>query len=130
MTFKDTETLVRFVRLRDELKPLPIYLDGPISPDWVVIVQSRSKHERRTDITEEFVVYFMMDDGTDLEFEQYETLQIAMDQAKDNYGIEKSEWSKCNKEITWDTPLTWKSITQQTPPPYGSPATGSPSGDA
>lgn len=110
MEFHNTEKLVRYVRLRDELKPLPIYLDGPISPDWVAIVHSRFKAERRTDIQEEFIVYFMMDDGKNLEFEQYETLRIAVEQIKSWYGIEKTEWIECSQEINWGEPLTWAKV--------------------
>jgi hypothetical protein len=112
MKWTGNETLVRFVRLRDDLKPLPIYLDGPISPDWIGITHCVGRWERRTDMSDDFIIYFMTDDGRDLEFEQYETLEIALDQAHGRYGIRKDEWVHTNQDVDWSSPLTWKKITQ------------------
>ena len=91
-------TLVRRIRLRSEHLPVPIYvfssLDGesadeepiPIEPSWLGIVRWRDG------LRETFELAFYRDDGRLLESLQYDTLEIALDQAADIVGPEPDGW--------------------------------------
>ncbi len=90
-------TLVRRIRLRPEHLPLPIYVSSlgeepsdeepvPIEPSWLGIVRWRDG------LREAFQLAFYTDDGRLLEFLQYDTLEIALDQAADIVGPEPDDW--------------------------------------
>jgi hypothetical protein len=97
------EFVIRYTRLRDELKPVEIYMGDPpepINPDWVAITHGQIWSARRPDGIEGFNLTFFMDDGRRITSEQFDTLNIAMDQAKSIVGILHDEWQSCHVEIT------------------------------
>ena len=108
------ETVVRYVRLRDELKPVEIYMGNPpnpINPDWVAITHAILRSRQRPDGIESFNLTFFMDDGKCLTWEQFETLEIAIDQAKAIVGILSDEWNVCRVEITNDDgTIPWSDV--------------------
>ena len=70
------EFVLRKVRLRDDLKPVEIYMGDPpppIEPDWVAITHGFS---RRLDGCN--LVFFRFD-GTAITSEPFDTLEIALD---------------------------------------------------
>ena len=100
-----SETVIRCVRLRSELKPLPIWSaenDEPINPDWVGINHSVSKVPQRSDEVEGYNLAFYRDDGELLEYLQFDSLEIALDQAKAIVGVQPSEWRECNVTVSSD----------------------------
>jgi hypothetical protein len=114
MNWDAQEWVVRYARLPEELKPLPIYpadtLD-PIAPDWLAITRAISRSERVPSGIEGYVLYFLLDDGTCLASEQYETLQVAIDQAKATVGIGKDEWCECRVKVTAeDGTIRWSDV--------------------
>lgn len=109
------QTLIRFVRLRDDLKPLD-YCISPtstaISPDWLGVSRVCSRHRHRTDVQEDFILHYFMDDGRELTWEQYENLEIALDQAAYTVGVRRSEWRECCIPNHDDEQIPWSRVTQ------------------
>jgi hypothetical protein len=105
------ETVVRRVRVREELKPMRV--DGyaePISADWLAIAQVTDGK-----FFEQFSLEFLQivpATCVGLECEQtksavallayrnFETLRIATQQAKAIAGVEYVEWELCNVVVT------------------------------
>lgn len=93
--------IVRRLRLREEHLPVPIFTlssddDGPrpIEPDWMCVVRW-SDHvvpPRR----EVYELAFYRDDGEWLEGLQYDTLEIALDQASDLIRVEREDWEEAS----------------------------------
>jgi len=114
MDEKCDETVVRYVRLCYELKPVEIYMGDPpeaINPDWVAITHAILRSRRRSDGIESFNLAFFMDDGKCLTSEQFETLKISIDQAKAIVGIIPEEWNVCRVEITNDDgTIPWPNV--------------------
>jgi hypothetical protein len=108
------ETVVRYVRLRNELKPVEIYMGDPpelIKPDWVAITHAILRSGRRPDGIEGFNLVFFMDDGQCVTWEQFETMQIAIDQAKSIIGMLPDEWHTCRVEIVNDDgTIPWTNV--------------------
>jgi hypothetical protein len=101
----ECERLVRVVRLRDDLKPVQIFMGEPpqaISPDWVGITHVRWTEECRTEPHDSFDLSFRRDDGSEITWEQFETLRIALDQAKAIVGVKEEEWKTVSIEMTED----------------------------
>ena len=102
--------------LRDELKPVEIYMDDPpqrINPDWVAITHGVIRSSRRPDGIEGYNLSFLMDDGHCLTHVQFETLEIAIDQAHAIVGIRTDEWMPCRVEITDDAgSIPWHVVAQ------------------
>jgi hypothetical protein len=99
------ETIVRYTRLPAELRPVEIYpVDTlePIDPDWVAITHAVSVREGRTDFSEGYCMYFLTDDGRMLAYEQFDTLEIALDQANAIAGIPQTAWRECHVELPED----------------------------
>ena len=87
------EVILRVARVPDGLKPIPIYTGDPPEPircAWLAI--SRSRGYPRSD-DEAFVLYFLGAEGTILEILQYETLDIALDQAHAIARIPQTGWT-------------------------------------
>lgn len=106
-----SETVIRCARLRDELKPLPIWSaesNAPINPDWVGINHTLWKDARRSDVVEEYNLAFYGDDGELLEYLQFGTLEIAIDQAKAIAGVQPSEWRECSVAVSCDGRVPWQ----------------------
>ncbi len=93
------EIILRKVILRKELKPVEIYMGDPaklIEPDWVAISHAVAKDR------DSYNLLFFKFEGECLTWEQFETLEIALDQAKAIVGLNHSEWDRCEIEITND----------------------------
>ncbi len=56
-------------------------------------------HEGRINLLEGFCVYYLSDDGQILDYGQYDTLEIAMDQVNAIAGIRGDEWTECHVEL-------------------------------
>lgn len=83
--WKTVESVVRFTRLRDELKPVPIYpvrTGEPIRPDWAAITHGVTWSRRVPEGHSGFNLCFLLDDGSTLATEQFATLKIALDLAE------------------------------------------------
>jgi hypothetical protein len=106
------EVVIRCVRVRDELKPIPIFLgDGPINADWLGITHCILRTSRRPDGIESFNLLFQKDDGEWLTQLEFETLEIAFDQASAIVGVAKHDWLECHAEITNDEcSLSWHDV--------------------
>lgn len=102
------EFVVRKVRLRDDLKPVEIYMGDPprpIEPDWVAITHGFSRD------LDGFNLVFFRFDGTTITSEPFDTLETALDQARAIVGIEHSEWESCHVEITdEDGRISWDEV--------------------
>jgi len=97
-----TEIIVRYTRLRDELKPVAIYRvdpPEPINPDWAAITQAIVPDEGRINPREGFCIYYLSDDGEILGYGQYDSLEIAVDQANAIAGIRSDEWRVSHVEL-------------------------------
>jgi hypothetical protein len=114
MTWDGAEYIVRFARLREELKPVEIYPADtlqPIRPDWIAITLGIIWSERRPGGIEGYNLYFLMDDGRCLAMECFETLEITMDQAKSIAGVRKEEWQSCRIEVKSDDgTIRWSDV--------------------
>ena len=96
---RESETIVRYTRLPPELRPVAIFSADtlePIDPDWVAITHAIAAREGRTDFLDGFCIYFLADDGRMLAYEQFETLEIAIDQANAIARIPLSAWTECH----------------------------------
>lgn len=105
MQWDCVEHIIRYTRLREELKPVEIYpVDTlePIRPDWVAITHGVSRSTRWPKGIEGFNLCFLLDDGQLLALECFETLEIALDQAKAISGIRHDEWETCEVEVRSD----------------------------
>ena len=72
-----SHTLLRFVRLRDDLKPVPIYTGDPVAPisaEWLAITFVPATPKC---VVESYVIFFLDCDGRELEFLSFDTLEIA-----------------------------------------------------
>ncbi len=93
------ETVIRQVILRDNLKPVQIYQADtylPIDPDWLAITHAQSE----ADNIDSYNLVFLTFAGVCITWFQFETLEIALDQADDIVGVHASEWTTCHREIT------------------------------
>ena len=111
------EHIVRYTRLREELKPVKIYPADtlePIRPDWVAITHGIVTSDRLVAPGEGFNIAFLTDNGQHLAFMQFETLEIAIDQAHAIAGIRHGEWTACHVEVTDDEGrIPWSLVAQQ-----------------
>src|SRR5262249_21196610 len=114
MTWDGVEYIVRFARLREELKPVEIYPADtlePIRPDWVAITHGIIWSDRRPCGIDSYNLYFLMDDGRCLAMECYETLEITLNQAEVITGVRRDEWHSCRIEVTSeDGTFRWSDV--------------------
>ena len=101
MPDQTANVLVRFLKLPEHLKPVPIYAPEPIRPVWLAVsfVPSTPKN-----VAESYVLSFLDAVGDELEFIQFDTLEIALDQALAIAGVEHADWTECSTPIPdeWD----------------------------
>jgi hypothetical protein len=93
-----SEFVVLYVSASVALRPIPIYAaeeSAPIDPDWIAITES-SELGSEPDC---WLLYFLRDSGDVLEMLQWETLDIALDQASSIAGILHSSWKRCRVEV-------------------------------
>lgn len=106
----EREILIRRARLGEHLKPLPIYSidpSEPINADWAGITHCVHKIEHRNGFFETFILYLFCSAGEDLELLQFDTLEIALDQANAIAGLQFSDWETCSIDIPKDGIIRW-----------------------
>ncbi len=106
-----SETVIRRARLRDELKPLPIWSaesHEPINPDWVGINRAVRRADQSSSVAEGYNLAFYRDSGELLEYLQFDTLEIALDQAEAIAGVQPSEWRECDVSVAGDGRVPWE----------------------
>jgi len=98
---EEPDILLRYVKLRSELRPVEICISDPpepIDPFWVGITRCRYTPERRTVPVEAYVLSFMAETGEEITWEQFDTLRIAIDQGYSIAGILPDEWQALRLE--------------------------------
>ena len=114
MRWDGVEYVVRYTRLREQLKPVQIYPTAtlePIRPDWVGITHGIIWSAKRPGGIDGYNLYFLMDDGQCLAMEQFETLEIAIDQARRIAGIRQDEWQECRVKVAAeDGSIRWSDL--------------------
>ena len=96
------ETFVRSARLPEGLRAVPILTGEPPEPipaSWVAV----SHVPEHPDGPERFLLYFLSESGVPCECLQFETLEIALDQARSIAGLPHSAWRPCEVQLTeWE----------------------------
>lgn len=90
------ERMIRLARLPSALRPVPIYTVDPPAPipcEWLGIAHVNDGPPADP---ETFLLYFLSEVGVVLEVLQYETLEIALDQAHAICGYPQNEWVMCD----------------------------------
>jgi hypothetical protein len=101
---KLVENMVLIARLPMEFRPVPIcsYKDktlGHIPCEWLGVAQV---NQENLDEPEGFILYFLDESGVPSELLQYDTLQIAIDQARSIVGFLGEGWKRCNIPVAED----------------------------
>ncbi|HVG36035.1 MAG TPA: hypothetical protein VM911_23490 [Pyrinomonadaceae bacterium] len=110
------EVVIRYAWLKEKLKPLPIWMSEPLKPieaDWVGINRIVHKIPGRLNDVIGYSLAFYSDKGEALEYLQFDTLDIAIDQARDIAGIQPSEWRECRVSVPTDGRVLWESVSAQ-----------------
>jgi hypothetical protein len=97
------ERIVRLARVPLALRPVPIYAGAPPEPidcDWLVI-SSVTDDDRDGS----FILYFVDRGGRARELLQFESLEIALDQAHAICGFAQSGWTICSVLVSGDKPF-------------------------
>ena len=105
MTDGVQHTVIRRVRLRKDLKPIPC-LGDPMAAesDWLAIAQVTDSKG-----FESFDLVFLDSDGAVFPYMGFETLRIAKARAQAMVGVEYLEWEHCQVEITnADHSISWE----------------------
>ena len=105
MSDERQQTIIRRVRLRKDLKPIP-YLAGPNATelDWLMIA-----HVTDDKGFESFDLVFLRSDGAGFPWMGFETLRIAKAQAHAMVGVEYVEWEPCEVQLTnADRTISWE----------------------
>lgn len=104
MTDDIRSTIIRRVRLRQDLKPIRCLVGSNAGEvEWLTIA-----HVTDGKGFESFDLVFLRCDGTAFPWMGFETLKIARDQAHANVGVEYVEWEPCSVEITnADHSISW-----------------------
>jgi len=101
-------TVIRWVRVRENLKPVKAYWHRRSDPDWLVITHLTGQKGYESFSLQFLKVMTPVCDTTagrsgkivQISEVFYETLRIAKAQAHADIGIEYVEWEPCNVEIT------------------------------
>jgi hypothetical protein len=110
---ENTESLIRYAPLSEELRPVSIFAGDPAVPikaDWIGISHCVVRLPPRSEEIESYIVNFYSERGELLEALQFETLNIALDQAKSIAGIAPSDWRNCNVPVPDDRRVSWDAI--------------------
>jgi hypothetical protein len=89
------ERMIRVARLPTALRPVPIYSGDPPAPipcEWLGVSHVNDGPPASP---ETFILYFLDEGGVAREVLQYETLEIAVDQAHAICGYPQHEWATC-----------------------------------
>jgi hypothetical protein len=82
-----------------------------MTPHWAMIVDSSVEVPGRSERLEGFDVALYADDGQMLEWLQYDTLPIALDQAREILGIRQGAWEVCRIDLIDPARLDTKATT-------------------
>ena len=97
------EKIIRIARIPATAHPLPIWLsDQPIPAEWVAISLVRPEFPGRPP---SYVLYFIDCAGEILEFLSWESMRIALDQARHLARVDESGWSSCEIDVPLDGPI-------------------------
>lgn len=110
------EIVIRYVRLKEKLKPLPIWMSEPLKPieaDRVGINRIVHITPQRLNVVKGYALAFDRDNGEALEYLQFDTFEIAIDQARDIAGVQPSEWCECSVSVPNDGRVPWASVGAQ-----------------
>jgi hypothetical protein len=99
--------MIRHAVVRPGSKPLPIWSGDPPRPidaRWLAILRSTECSHRPV-----YILEFVDENGAGLEWLQFETARIALDQAHALAGATADDWIACNRVVPEDDrlPLEW-----------------------
>ena len=99
-----SERIIKVARLPQSCKPVPIW-DGktlePIEVQWLAVSHVPESDEG----PETYVVYFLDSSAKITECLQFDTLEIALDQACDIMGMKMDSWKSLDHEVTTGVPI-------------------------
>ena len=108
------QTVLRRVRLREELKPVKTYWHSGPDPDWLFITRVTGPAHETFDLqciqvrASRCATSASSQAGL-ISWIFYETLRIAKGQAHADVGVEYVEWEPCDVEITGeDGSIDWR----------------------
>jgi hypothetical protein len=102
---RETWTAVRRLHLAGSEVPIFDNLAGEaIRAEWAAIVQSAVNHPGRLDQLEGFAVALYSEDGVELEWIQFDTLEIALDQGSSILGVSRGAWEVCRVDVSAEGP--------------------------
>jgi hypothetical protein len=96
------ESMIRVAKLPAALRPVPIYAGDPPAPipcEWLGVSHVNDGPSANA---ETFLLYFLDGSGEPQEVLQYETLEIAVDQAHAICGYPQREWARCDIPVLDD----------------------------
>jgi hypothetical protein len=96
------ERMIRIARLPSALRPVSIYTGdppAPISCEWLGVAHVNDGPPADP---ETYILYFMDGRGVPQEMLQYDTLEIAVDQAHAICGFSQEGWSGCDIAVRDD----------------------------
>ena len=74
----------------------------PIEPDWVAISSATHPIPGKPP---SYILYFIGSSGDILEVLQWDTIQIALDQARQLANVDDSGWATCNLDVPSSGPF-------------------------
>lgn len=93
------ERLIRVVKLPSALRPVPIYTGDPPDPIPCAWLGVSHVNDGPFAHPETFLLYFLDESGVPQEVLQYETLEIAVDQAHAICSYPQQEWARCDMPV-------------------------------
>ena len=109
-----SEVVVRCVRLRENLKPMSDYMMGdppePLNPTWVGISCFVRRSARIPNGRESYKLCFYDEQGKEITHNDFDTLEIALDQATAIVGIGRHEWRECSVQVPESGEVPLKSV--------------------
>jgi hypothetical protein len=101
------EIVIRRVQLKEKHRPFEIHIGKPVQVDWLAVTHATSKR------LESFNLVFFRADGSPIDWAQFDTLEIALDQAHAIAGVELSEWEPGNvRSGNEDGSINWEDVSR------------------
>ena len=101
------EVVIRRVWLKEMPRPFEIHVGKLVQVDWLAVTHETSKR------LESFNLVFFSADGSPIDWAQFDTLEIALDQAHAIVGVQSSEWEPCNVRIAnEDGSISWEEVSR------------------
>lgn len=98
---EETERIIRIARIPDSAHPLPsgFWGDGvSVRAGWAAIAIVLQERHR----VPNYHLYWLGDDGEMLDLLDYESMEIALDQARVQAHIQAGSWRKCKIPVYVD----------------------------